>query len=259
MAETDQSDTDSKPSGDGATAVAAPAASVVTGKTAKGTPERVELGKREQALARRLAESKATVPHLYLERSVTLPGPGAASAARVIAAAGRALARHRNLNGAYRDGALELHSRVNVGIFVEAPGGALVPTVFDADTKSVEEIGTEIVELEESARAGTLASPSLSGGTFTVTVLDEGADRVFVPVTPGQAAHLGVGRPRREAVAGSGVEIVAADVAGLTLSCDARAVRPPQAAAFLEELAALLADPDDPDGPDTPVPGAGED
>jgi pyruvate dehydrogenase E2 component (dihydrolipoamide acetyltransferase) len=255
VAETDQSDTDSEPSGDGATAVASPA-SAAGGKTAKGTPERIELGKREQALARRLAESKATVPHLYLEREVTLPGPAAASAARVIAATGRALARHRNLNGAYRDGALELHSRVNVGIFVEAPGGALVPTVFDADTKSVGEIEAEIVELADAARAGTLASPSLSGGTFTVTVLDDGADRVFAPVTPGQAAHLGVGRPRREAVAGPGGEVAAADVAGLTLSCDARAVRPPEAAAFLEELAGLLADPGD---PGTPASGAGED
>jgi pyruvate dehydrogenase E2 component (dihydrolipoamide acetyltransferase) len=248
VAETDQSDTDAEPSTAG---VAALAATATPGKTAKGTPERIELGKREQALARRLAESKATVPHLYLERTVILPGPEAVSAARVIAAGGRALARHRSLNGAYRDGALELHSRINVGIFVEAPGGALVPTVFDADEKSVGEMEPEIAELSDAARAGTLASPSLSGGTFTVTVLDRGADIVSAPVTTGQAAHLGVGRVRRELVPGPADDSVARDVAGLTLSCDARAVRPPEAAAFLEELAGLLANPDGPDAEPT--------
>ena len=240
MAESDQSDTESGPSPYGPGAVVATDAP----KTAKGTTERVLLGRREQALSRRLAESKATIPHLYLDRTVVLPGRDALSPAFVVAAAGRALASHPRLNGAYRDGSLELHSRINVGLFVEAKGGALVPTIFDADTKHVTEIGTEIAELSVHARAGTLASPALSGGTFAVTVLDEGADRILPPVMTGHAGHLGVGRVRREIVAGGDGAAGSADVATLTLSCDARAVRPPDAAGFLEEIAALLANPD---------------
>ncbi len=240
MAQSDQSDTESGPSPYGPGAVVATDAP----KTAKGTSERVLLARREQALARRLAESKATVPHLYLDRDVVLPDRDALAPAFVVAAVGRALANHPRLNGAYRDGALELHSRINVGFFVEAEGGALLPTVFDADSKHVTEIGTEIAELSGHARAGTLASPALSGGTFAVTLLEQGADRVLAPVMTGQAGHLGVGRVRREIVADRDGAPVSSDVATLALSCDARAVRPPEAASFLEEIAALLANPD---------------
>lgn len=240
MAQSDQSDTESAPSPYGPGAVVATEAP----KTAKGKTERVLLGRREQALSRRLAESKATVPHVYLDRTVVLPDRDALSPAFVVAATGRALATHRRLNGAYRDGALELHSRINVGLFVEAEGGALLPTVFDADTKHVTEIGTEIAELSGHARAGTLASPALSGGTFSVTLLEQGGDRVLAPVMTGQAGHLGVGRVRREIVPAADGAAVSADVATVTLSCDARAVRPPDAASFLEELAGLLANPD---------------
>ena len=83
-----------------------------------------------------------------------LPEPAAGSAAAVIAAAGRALADHPGLNGAYRDGGLEQHSRFNVGLIVETGDGALVPTLFDADTKTVADIESEIEELTASARAG---------------------------------------------------------------------------------------------------------
>ena len=167
----------------------------------------------------------------------------AGSPAALIAAAGRALAAHPGLNGAYRDGAIETHSRRNVGLIVETDDGALVPTVFDADTKTVADIDAEIDELSAAVRAGTLASPAFAGATFTITVLAAGADAIAAPVTPGQAAHLGAGRVRSAIVPGAGGDPVAAEVIDLDLSCDARAVRPPAAAAFLEALADLLAAP----------------
>ena len=214
-------------------------------RTAKGDSERTELGKRAQSVARRVSESKATVPHLYLGRTAVLSGgagSGAEGAAGVIAALGQALAAHRGLNGAYRDGAIETHSRINVGITVETDDGTLVPTVLDADRKSMAEIATEIEELRAGAIAGTLPSPAYSGATFTVTVLREGADSVLAPVTPGQAAHLAVGRVRQAVVVGASNAPEVADVVDLGLSCDARAVRPPVAAEFLDSLAALIAE-----------------
>ena len=240
MSDANESETEGEPSA--REAAAAPAS-----RTAKGESERAELGKRAQSVARRVSESKATVPHVYLGRTAVLSGGvgsgnGTGRGAAVIAALGQALAEHRGLNGAYRDGAIETHSRINLGITVETDEGTLVPTLLDADKKTMAEIATEIEELRAGAIAGTLPSPAYSGATFTVTLLAEGADTVLAPVTPGQAAHLAVGRVRQAVVVGAGDAPEVADVVDLGLSCDARAVRPPVAAEFLDALAALIGD-----------------
>ena len=242
MSGANESETEGEPS--------APEPGTSAPRTAKGESERNELGKRAQSTARRVSESKATVPHVYLGRTAVLSGgpgsggngSGSGRGAAVIAALGRALAEHRGLNGAYRDGAIEIHSRVNVGITVETDDGTLVPTLLDADKKTMAEIATEIEELRAGAIAGTLPSPAYSGATFTVTLLAEGADTVLAPVTPGQAAHLAVGRVRQAVVVGASDAPEVADVVDLGLSCDARAVRPPVAAEFLDSLAALIGD-----------------
>ena len=209
--------------------------------TAKGTKERRELGRRAQSVARRAAESKATIPHLYVSRRIeTGATESTGIVALIVAAAATALRRHPGLNCAYRDGGIEHYSRINVGFTVETPEGALVPTLFDADKMTMERIETEIAELSGRANAGSLASPQLSGGTFSVTALTEGGDSLAVPVIPGQCGHLGIGRPRPAAVA-DGEELRVSNVVDLTLSCDQRAVRPPQAAAFLDALAAAEA------------------
>jgi pyruvate dehydrogenase E2 component (dihydrolipoamide acetyltransferase) len=233
--------TESEAEGDGEPSAPEPGASPAP-RTAKGKSERSELGKRAQSSARRVAESKATVPHIYLGRTAVLGAAGGGGAAVVIGALGHTLGRHRGLNGAYRDGAIETHSRINIGITVETGDGPLVPTLLDADKKSVDEIATEIEELRAGAVAGTLPSPAYSGATFTLTLLPEGADSVLAPVTPGQAAHLAVGRLRQAVVVGATDAPEVTDVVDLGLSCDARAVRPVVAAEFLDSLAALIGD-----------------
>ncbi len=206
-------------------------------ETAKGSGERVELSKRAQAVARRVAESKATIPHIHLGRRLRCPGLEAdGAAARTIAAVGRALAEHPTLNSAYRDGGIEPHARVNVGVIVELEEGALIPTVFDADSKAVEEIAAELARLLAAAHDGSLASRDLAGGTFTISILDSGADWLAGSVTPGQSGHLGVGR------------LDADGALQLTLSCDQRAVRAPAAASFLDHLARELGDESHPPG-----------
>jgi pyruvate dehydrogenase E2 component (dihydrolipoamide acetyltransferase) len=190
--------------------------------TAKGVSERTELSKREQAAARRAAESKATIPHLYARRTLRSAPGDPPSAAVVIHAAARALRANPALNGSYRDGGLEAHSRVNVCLTGETVDGSLAPTLFDADTKSVEQIDAEIFELTEAADSGSLTAPALAGGTFTVSMAPPGVDGMFLPVVVGQAAHLVVGS------------------AELSLSCDARAVKPAQAAGFLSDTAATI-------------------
>jgi pyruvate dehydrogenase E2 component (dihydrolipoamide acetyltransferase) len=209
-------------------------------RTAKGASERTDLSKREQAAARRAAESKATIPHLYAHRAVELEREDALTPAVAVHAAARALRAEPALNGVYRDGALESHSRVNVCLTVESDDGSLAPTLFDADTKSVEQIEAEIAELTDAARAGTLTAPAFAGGTFTVSAAAPGAAGMLLPVVVGQSSHLVLGAARRTVVVGPGGDPVGGWTAELSLSCDARAVQPAQAAAFLAELAATI-------------------
>lgn len=212
------------------------------GAAAKGDLLRIELTRRQRSQARRVAESKATVPHAYLTRRLSWEDAPAAVTARVLAACATALRSHPRLNSTYRDGEIEEHGRVNLGVTIDTPDGALVPTIVDADDKDVSEIESDLSRLRKRAEDGALTSPELSGGTFTATALEAGADSLLPTVVPGQSAHLAVGRPREAPIVRSG-SLHAGHALDLTLACDHRAVQPPEAAAFLEQVAAALEDP----------------
>jgi pyruvate dehydrogenase E2 component (dihydrolipoyllysine-residue acetyltransferase) len=212
--------------------------------SARGRSERLPLDRRAQAGARRAAESKATIPHLYASRVVETGELGPDElVATVVAALGRALRESPALNSSYRDGALEVHSRINVGLTIETPDGSLLPTLFDADKRSVIELKTEISNLRARAAAGEITSPELAGGTFAVSTAGHGADSIVPTVIPGQAGHLGIGRPRQAAVISDGLPSAAA-VTELTISCDQRAAGPATAGALLESIAGWLATPE---------------
>ena len=189
------------------------------GEGAKGSVEVVELGALQQAFARRVAESKATAPHVYFERALDI----SITPAALVKAAGLALREFPLLNGAYRDGRFELYSRINVGFGVTAQGTLVVPVIHDADRKDLDAIAAEIEELTGRAHAGTITSPDLAGGTFTVIDMSEQKVSRFTPViNRGQAATLGAGAE------------------ALTLSCDNRIVQGAEGAEFLDRMAALL-------------------
>ena len=208
------------------------------GRTAKGETERRELSKARQAYARRVAEAKATVPHLVAREDAELGDGDDELLDRVIAACGRALRELPELNAAYRDAGLELHSRVNVGFVTAGPDGPLVPTLFDADRRPAAELAADRAELAASAAAGTLASPALAGGTFTVSA--PAATAAVDPiVTGGQAAALSVSAPRDAVVVRDG-QPGAGRRARIALACDARIVLPGEAAAFLGRVAELI-------------------
>src|SRR5206468_10288228 len=102
-----------------------------------------------------------------------------------------ALREHPRVNGAYRDGKFELYARVNVGIAVAAQDALVVPTVFDADRKSLGQIAREGRELAEKVREGKITPPEVAGGTFTVSNLGMyGIDEFTTVINPPQAAIL---------------------------------------------------------------------
>ena len=188
----------------------------------------VEPTKAELAHARRVAEAKATVPHVYLERQVAGTRQGEVSTTHLVRAAATALRDFPRLNGAYRDATFELRSRINVGVAVATDAGLAYPTIHDADRKETEEIASEVAALAERARGGTITQPELSGSTFSLADLAPlGISRAELVVNRGQAAILAVG-------------VADSSAMNLTLACDNRIVHAPDAAAFLARTAALL-------------------
>lgn len=195
--------------------------------SAKGGREVIELTQAEVAHARRVAEAKATVPHVYLEAEAAVGGPPGPTTAEVVRATATALREFPRLNGAYRDARFELHSRINIGVAV-AVGEALVyPTIHDADAKEAEAIAAELAAFADRARGGELTQPELSGATFSVADLAPlGISRANLVVNRGQAAILAAG---------------ARDlVRTLSLACDNRIVQAPDAARFLGRVRELL-------------------
>ncbi len=247
-----------KPSPASAPAAAAPAPSpkpTETG-TAKGDITIIELTRIQQVIARRMAESKATVPEFTLRSEIDMEGCVALRTQlkalggevpsyndMIVKACALALREFPRANGSYKDGKFELHSRVNVGVAVAATDALVVPTIFDADAKSLREIARESRALAEKVRAGTVTPPELSGGTFTVSNLGMfGVTDFTAVINPPQAAILAVGALAPRAVVRDAA-LVARNTMGVTLACDHRILYGADAAQFLARIRELLEQP----------------
>lgn len=226
--------------------------------SARGHTEAVEPSALQRTYARRVAESKATIPHLYLRADVDMGrcvevstglrselGERAPSYAdMVVRAAGLALREHPRLNAAYHDARFEFHSRVNVAITVAAQDTLILPVIQDADQHEVTAIAARRAELAERARAGTITRPELSGATFTVASFGEhGVDEFAPAVIHGQGAMLAAGAVREAPLVRNG-EVVPGHVMTLTLCCDQRLVQGDEGAAFLRHVRGVLEEPD---------------
>jgi pyruvate dehydrogenase E2 component (dihydrolipoamide acetyltransferase) len=246
------------PAPSGAPAVApAPTAGVPDVGTAKGEVTHQELTRTQQVVARRMAESRATIPDFTLQAEVDMsacvqmraalkalePGVVPTYNDMVVKACAIALREHPRANGSYRDGRFELHSRVNVGVAVAAADSLVVPTVFDADAKSLLAIARDTRALAERVREGTVTPPELSGGTFTVSNLGMFGVRSFTAViNPPQAAILSVGSLEERPVVRDG-QLVAGHTMSATLACDHRILYGADAARFLARIRQLLEQP----------------
>jgi pyruvate dehydrogenase E2 component (dihydrolipoamide acetyltransferase) len=224
----------------------------------KGEMKVIELTRMQRTVSRRMAESKATAPDFQLQADIDM---SAAVELRgrlkeladkapsyndmVVKACANALREFPRVNGAYRDGHFELYSRVNVGVAVAAQDTLVVPTIFDADKKSLGEVSRTAREAIAKVRDGKITPPELSGGTFTVSNLGMfGIDTFTAVINPPQAAILAVGSLKKRAVVDeeSG-RIVARDTMSVTLVCDHRILYGADGAEFLARVRELLEQP----------------
>jgi pyruvate dehydrogenase E2 component (dihydrolipoamide acetyltransferase) len=213
----------------------------------KGSVTVLEPDRFERAVARRSAETRATVPTMELSGVVDMDAATAREAelscgvaALLIRAAAHGLGAVPRVNAAYRDGRYELYSRVNVGVTIVEQGVYVTPTIFDADEKTELEIASELAGYYGRAREGELRPAELTGATFTL--VDSSAYEIVAlspMIIPPQAAAMASGAIRDVPVIRDG-EVVPGRTMQLALSVDRRVVYEYHATAFLDEVKAHL-------------------
>ncbi|OOC56215.1 dihydrolipoamide acetyltransferase family protein [Nocardiopsis sinuspersici] len=221
--------------------------------------EELKVSNVRKVIARRLTESKQTVPHFYLRRTIDaealkafraqvneqLSSTGAKISFNdlIVKACATALKLHPEVNTSWVDDKLLQHRRVNVGVAVAVDAGLVVPVLHDTDKATLSEISTRTRELAGKARDGKLKPQEMSGGTFSVSNLGMfGVDSFAAVINPPEAAILAVGAMRQEPVAVDG-EVAVRNRISLELSVDHRAVDGAVGAAFLKDLAEILEEP----------------
>jgi pyruvate dehydrogenase E2 component (dihydrolipoamide acetyltransferase) len=241
--------------GDTAAADDPPAPPSVPG--ARGRITTQSLTRAQAVIARRMMEARATVPDfeirvrvdaqpaLELREQLKVQSPETVPSLNdlVVKASALALREQPRANAAHRGDTWELYERINVGIAVAIEQGLVVPTIMDADRKSVGEIARTARLLAERARLGTLTPAELSDGTFTVSNLGMFGVTSFSAVhfVP-QAAILAVGAARPAPVVRDG-QVVAGVEMELALSCDHRILYGADGAALLSRIQGLLENP----------------
>ncbi len=215
----------------------------------------------QKTIARRLAESKQTVPHFYVSNEVDLTdalalrkqlnsnaGEGGIKISvndLVVKACALALEKSPDVNSSFKDGQFIHHQHINIGIAVDIPNGLVVPVIRDANIKGVRSIAREAKALAEKARAGKLAPDDFSGGTFSVSNLGMMDVTDFIPIiNPPEAAILAIASARRTFVPINDQPVIR-DIMPLTVSADHRILYGAAVARFLQEVKRLLQNPYD--------------
>jgi len=221
------------------------------------SPQRGEgLGTVWRIMAERMTASWTSAPHFYLVREVNvtrlvawLPKARKQTGAHVtytdllVKLVAATLAQHPRVNVSWKDGTLERHADINIGLAVALEDGLVVPVLHKADTLGLKEIATRREDLVARAQSGKLRPADIQGGVFTISNLGTyGVDAFSAIVNPPQAAILAVGRITDRVVPVNGQPAVQPTMV-LTLSCDHRALDGARGAQFLGALADLVEEP----------------
>ncbi|NLD88260.1 MAG: 2-oxo acid dehydrogenase subunit E2 [Clostridiales bacterium] len=149
---------------------------------------------------------------------------------------------HRDLNANFINGdTMRYFTNVNLGVAVDTPRGLMVPTIFNANLKSLNEISGEVKELANLCKSGSINPDLLRDGSFTVSNLGNLGIESFTPViNPPQTAILGVDTIAPKVRQSKSGEIEVYQSMGLSLTCDHRVIDGSPAARFLQDLSKNL-------------------
>ncbi len=223
--------------------------------TTSNPVRRSKLSATRATIARRLLESKLTIPHYRLAIEVDVdrlkayrralpPEPRVSLNDLLLRACALALVRHPTLNAQFVGDEILQFEHADIAVAVATQSGLITPIVREADLKPLQQIARETADLTERARGGLLTKPQITGGTFTLSNLGMyGLTSFDAIINPPQVAILAVGAARDSVVVRDGVPAVG-QLMTLTLSADHRIVDGADGAAFLASLKDLLQAPD---------------
>jgi pyruvate dehydrogenase E2 component (dihydrolipoamide acetyltransferase) len=222
------------------------------------TAAEVPLTKLRQAIARRMTESKTSVPHFYvtheykmeallaLRKQVNayLPeGEKVSVNDFIVKAVALALRQSPNLNASLAGDKVLRHGAVNVGVAVSVEGGLLTVVCRDADQKPLRQVAAEVKRMAAGAREGKVRPDDIEGSTFSISNLGMYAVDDFIAIiNPPEAAILAVGSAREVPVVENG-EVKPGWRMKATLSVDHRVSDGAEAAQFMQALAVYLEEP----------------
>ncbi|WP_374763895.1 pyruvate dehydrogenase complex dihydrolipoamide acetyltransferase [Yunchengibacter salinarum] len=241
-------------------AAAAPAGDVPVYPPHDDIPYREEkLSNMRKTIAKRLTESKQTVPHFYLtieceldtllaqrkDLNAKLEGTGAKLSVNdfLIRASALALKKVPAANVQFAGDKMYWYERQDISVAVAIDGGLITPVVRDAGSKGLKEISESMKDLAGRAKEGKLMPEDYAGGTFSISNLGMFGIKEFgAVINPPQGAILAVGAGEQRAVIKDGA-VAQATVMSCTLSCDHRAVDGAVGAQFLQAFKQYVEDP----------------
>ena len=209
-----------------------------------------------RTIARRLTESKQTVPHFYLtidteidellslrKRLNDKTDAKISVNDFVIRAVALALKKVPTANASYDDSGMMYYEHADISVAVATPNGLITPIIKQAESKGLTQIASEMKDLAARARDGKLKPDEFQGGTFSISNLGMfGIKQFEAVINPPQGCILAIGAGEQRPVVKNG-QIVPATVMTCTLSVDHRAVDGAVGAEFLQAFKGFIDDP----------------
>jgi pyruvate dehydrogenase E2 component (dihydrolipoamide acetyltransferase) len=212
-----------------------------------------------KVIARRMLESKQTVPHFYLTVDLEIDALLAARQAinavaekkgskvsvndMMIKACAKALRDHPECNASWTEDEMIQYGAVDISVAVATDRGLITPIVRSADMKGLAQIATEMKDLAARAKVGKLKLDEFQGGGFTISNLGMfGINSFAAIINPPQAMILAVGMGEERAVVRKG-QMVVRNMMSCTLAVDHRVVDGAMGAQYLQTLRAYVEQP----------------
>jgi len=237
---------------------AVPARSLEKGEVYAPSAYRDEtVSEMRRTIAKRLVTSLGPVPHFFLtteidmERAADLrrainelyPDAKVSINDVIIKVAAAALIQHPQVNASFQEKNIRYYEHADIGVAVATENGLITPVVRSADLKSLPEIGAEVRELAERARARKLKPEEYTGATFSISNLGMfGIDEFTAVINPPEGAILAIGAMAPKPVVRDG-QIVVRQTMRVTMSCDHRVVDGATGAQFLQTFKQVMENP----------------
>ena len=224
----------------------------------KPTDQALPLSKLRQTIARRMAESKTTIPHFYVTHEYKMdalldlrrqlnniqPEDGKVSVNDfIVKAVALTLRQFPNLNASLNGTSVLRHGSINIGIAVSVEGGLLTIVCRAADQKPLRQVSAEAKAMAAHVREGKVRSEEIEGSTFSISNMGMyDVENFAAIINPPEAAILAVGSAHEVPVVENG-SVKSGWRMKATISVDHRVSDGVEAAKFMQALAVYLEEP----------------